>query len=136
MSRCTRWFLPLLLLPLPTASPFFLVLFLISLTMHAKPWSVHPPPSLSFLTFFALVSIASSFFLLSSSPPATGSLFRQILRSPHPGQKTFPHSPTPSMLLCPQICLVPPSSELRTVVGAISPMGLFSSPSTYLIGNF
>jgi len=34
---CTRWFLPLLLLPLPTAPPYFLILFLISLTMHAKP---------------------------------------------------------------------------------------------------
>ncbi|KAF9535761.1 hypothetical protein CPB83DRAFT_872548 [Crepidotus variabilis] len=34
---CTRWFLPLLLLPLPTAPPFFLVLFILSLTMHAKP---------------------------------------------------------------------------------------------------
>ncbi|KAG0696273.1 hypothetical protein DFH29DRAFT_951859 [Suillus ampliporus] len=34
---CTRWFLPLLLLPLPTAQPFFLVLFLFSLALHAKP---------------------------------------------------------------------------------------------------
>ncbi|KAF8203764.1 hypothetical protein BJ912DRAFT_1018482 [Pholiota molesta] len=34
---CTRWFLPLLLLPLPTAPPFFLLLFLVSLTIHAKP---------------------------------------------------------------------------------------------------
>ncbi|KAF4618032.1 hypothetical protein D9613_012851 [Agrocybe pediades] len=34
---CTRWFLPLLLLPLPTAPPFFLVLFLVSLVVHAKP---------------------------------------------------------------------------------------------------
>ncbi|KIM47956.1 hypothetical protein M413DRAFT_216273 [Hebeloma cylindrosporum] len=34
---CTRWFLPLLLLPLPTAPPYFLLLFLFSLTMHAKP---------------------------------------------------------------------------------------------------
>ncbi|TFK76687.1 hypothetical protein BDN72DRAFT_884395 [Pluteus cervinus] len=34
---CTRWFLPLLLLPIPTAPPYFLVLFLCSLTMHAKP---------------------------------------------------------------------------------------------------
>ncbi|CAA7260003.1 unnamed protein product [Cyclocybe aegerita] len=34
---CTRWFLPLLLLPLPTAPPYFLILFLLSLTMHAKP---------------------------------------------------------------------------------------------------
>lgn len=92
-------------------------------------------PEFVFPDFFALVSIASSCFLPSSSPPATGSLFRPILRSPHPGQKTFLHSPTPSMLLCPQICPAPPSSELRTVVGAISPMGLFSSPSTYLTGN-
>ncbi|KAL0581403.1 hypothetical protein V5O48_000667 [Marasmius crinis-equi] len=34
---CTRWFLPLFLLPLPTAPPFFLVLLLFSLTIHAKP---------------------------------------------------------------------------------------------------
>ncbi|KAF9478725.1 hypothetical protein BDN70DRAFT_835600 [Pholiota conissans] len=34
---CTRWFLPLLLLPLPTAPPYFLILFLLSLTIHAKP---------------------------------------------------------------------------------------------------
>ncbi|KAF9456796.1 hypothetical protein BDZ94DRAFT_1274742 [Collybia nuda] len=34
---CTRWFLPLLLLPLPTAPPYFLLLFLFSLTLHAKP---------------------------------------------------------------------------------------------------
>ena len=34
---CTRWFLPLLLLPLPTAPPYFLILFLFSLTLHAKP---------------------------------------------------------------------------------------------------
>ncbi|TFK30687.1 hypothetical protein FA15DRAFT_751697 [Coprinopsis marcescibilis] len=34
---CTRWFLPLLLLPLPTAPAYFLILFLFSLTLHAKP---------------------------------------------------------------------------------------------------
>lgn len=34
---CTRWFLPLLLLPLPTATPYFLILFLVSLTLHARP---------------------------------------------------------------------------------------------------
>ncbi|KIK70370.1 hypothetical protein GYMLUDRAFT_234842 [Collybiopsis luxurians FD-317 M1] len=34
---CTRWFLPLLLLPLPTCSPIFLTLFLFTLTIHAKP---------------------------------------------------------------------------------------------------
>ncbi|KIM52343.1 hypothetical protein SCLCIDRAFT_565733 [Scleroderma citrinum Foug A] len=34
---CTRWFLPLLLLPLPTASPYFLILFLFTLGLHARP---------------------------------------------------------------------------------------------------
>ena len=34
---CTRWFLPLLLLPFPTAPPYFLLLFLFSLILHAKP---------------------------------------------------------------------------------------------------
>jgi len=34
---CTRWFLPLILLPLPTAPPYLLLLFLFSLTMHARP---------------------------------------------------------------------------------------------------
>jgi hypothetical protein len=37
LYRCTRWYLPLLLLPLPIAPPYFLVLFLFSLTLHAKP---------------------------------------------------------------------------------------------------
>lgn len=40
LARCTRWFLPLLLLPLPTAPPYFLVLFLLTLALHARPWSV------------------------------------------------------------------------------------------------
>ncbi|TDL21261.1 hypothetical protein BD410DRAFT_310247 [Rickenella mellea] len=34
---CTRWFLPLIILPLPTAPPFFLIVLLISLTLHARP---------------------------------------------------------------------------------------------------
>ncbi|KAF9072681.1 hypothetical protein BDP27DRAFT_1261080 [Rhodocollybia butyracea] len=34
---CTRWFLPLILLPLPTAPPIFLLLFLLTLMIHAKP---------------------------------------------------------------------------------------------------
>ncbi|KLO08186.1 hypothetical protein SCHPADRAFT_944675 [Schizopora paradoxa] len=34
---CTRWFLPLLIIPLPTASPFFLTFFLVSVTLHARP---------------------------------------------------------------------------------------------------
>ncbi|KAF9020338.1 hypothetical protein BDZ89DRAFT_991983 [Hymenopellis radicata] len=46
---CTRWFLPLLLLPLPTAPPYFLLLFIFSLTMHAKP------------CFYCIVLISSIF---------------------------------------------------------------------------
>ncbi|KDQ17457.1 hypothetical protein BOTBODRAFT_574757 [Botryobasidium botryosum FD-172 SS1] len=34
---CTRWYLPLLFLPFPHASPFFLIVFLFSLTLHARP---------------------------------------------------------------------------------------------------
>ncbi|KAF8557397.1 hypothetical protein OG21DRAFT_1482271 [Imleria badia] len=37
LVRCTRWFLPLLLLPLPTAPPYFLMLFLLTLALHARP---------------------------------------------------------------------------------------------------
>ncbi|KZT06243.1 uncharacterized protein LAESUDRAFT_726064 [Laetiporus sulphureus 93-53] len=34
---CTRWYLPLVLLPFPIAPPYFLLLFLLSTTMHARP---------------------------------------------------------------------------------------------------
>ncbi|KAI0639000.1 hypothetical protein C8Q77DRAFT_1078765 [Trametes polyzona] len=34
---CTRWYLPLLLLPFPIASPFYLMLWMFSITMHARP---------------------------------------------------------------------------------------------------
>ncbi|KAL5495870.1 hypothetical protein ACEPAI_1334 [Sanghuangporus weigelae] len=34
---CTRWFLPLVILPLPTAPPYFLAVFLISMFLHARP---------------------------------------------------------------------------------------------------
>jgi len=34
---CTRWYLPLVLLPFPIAPPFFLWLFLFSTTLHARP---------------------------------------------------------------------------------------------------
>ncbi|KAH9982105.1 hypothetical protein BGW80DRAFT_1247079 [Lactifluus volemus] len=34
---CTRWFIPLLILPLPSAPPYFLILFLISMIIHARP---------------------------------------------------------------------------------------------------
>ncbi|KAL5495817.1 hypothetical protein ACEPAI_1281 [Sanghuangporus weigelae] len=35
--RCTRWFLPPVILPLPTAPPYFLAVFLISMFLHARP---------------------------------------------------------------------------------------------------
>ncbi|KAJ7651942.1 hypothetical protein DFH06DRAFT_1048551 [Mycena polygramma] len=47
---CTRWFLPLLLLPLPTAPPYFLVLFLLSLFIQAKP------------CFYCIVVLVTLFF--------------------------------------------------------------------------
>ncbi|KAJ7456466.1 hypothetical protein FB451DRAFT_1564496 [Mycena latifolia] len=47
---CTRWFLPLLLLPLPTAPPYFLVLFLLSLFIQAKP------------CFYCIVLLVTLFF--------------------------------------------------------------------------
>ncbi|KAF8499023.1 hypothetical protein F5888DRAFT_1686973 [Russula emetica] len=34
---CTRWFIPLLILPLPSSPPYFLILFLISMIIHARP---------------------------------------------------------------------------------------------------
>ncbi|KAH9927497.1 uncharacterized protein BXZ73DRAFT_102630 [Epithele typhae] len=34
---CTRWYLPLVLLPIPIAPPYFLCLFIFSATMHARP---------------------------------------------------------------------------------------------------
>ncbi|KAI0271684.1 hypothetical protein BC834DRAFT_860811 [Gloeopeniophorella convolvens] len=34
---CTRWFIPLLILPLPSAPPYFLILFLLSMIIHARP---------------------------------------------------------------------------------------------------
>ncbi|PCH33263.1 hypothetical protein WOLCODRAFT_135021 [Wolfiporia cocos MD-104 SS10] len=34
---CTRWYLPLVLLPYPIAPPYFLWLWLFSTTLHAKP---------------------------------------------------------------------------------------------------
>ncbi|KAJ6569630.1 hypothetical protein B0H19DRAFT_1219467 [Mycena capillaripes] len=47
---CTRWFLPLLLLPLPIAPPYFLVLFLLSLFIQAKP------------CFYCIVVLVTLFF--------------------------------------------------------------------------
>lgn len=38
--RCTRWFIPLLILPLPSSPPYFLIIFLISMIIHARPWYV------------------------------------------------------------------------------------------------
>jgi hypothetical protein len=43
--RCTRWYLPLLLLPYPTAPIYFALVALGALTLHAKPWCVPLRPS-------------------------------------------------------------------------------------------
>ncbi|KZT42829.1 hypothetical protein SISSUDRAFT_1041089 [Sistotremastrum suecicum HHB10207 ss-3] len=34
---CTRWILPFLLLPAPTSPPYFVLFFIISLVLHARP---------------------------------------------------------------------------------------------------
>ncbi|KAJ2977199.1 hypothetical protein NUW54_g11449 [Trametes sanguinea] len=34
---CTRWYLPLLLLPFPIAPPFYLLLWVFSISLHARP---------------------------------------------------------------------------------------------------
>ncbi|KAI0666272.1 hypothetical protein C8Q78DRAFT_1198191 [Trametes maxima] len=34
---CTRWYLPLLLLPFPIASPFYLILWILTISLHARP---------------------------------------------------------------------------------------------------
>ncbi|KIY45252.1 hypothetical protein FISHEDRAFT_49706, partial [Fistulina hepatica ATCC 64428] len=34
---CTRWFAPLFILPTPTAPPFYLLIFALTLTFHSKP---------------------------------------------------------------------------------------------------
>ncbi|KAJ7071369.1 hypothetical protein C8F01DRAFT_1206884 [Mycena amicta] len=47
---CTRWYLPLLLLPMPTASPYFLALFLLTLFVQAKP------------CFYCIVLLVALFF--------------------------------------------------------------------------
>jgi len=56
--RCTRWYLPLLLLPLPSAPPFFLVLFVISLSLHSKP------------CFYCIVLLSALFLSSCYWPPS------------------------------------------------------------------
>ncbi|EPQ29424.1 uncharacterized protein PFL1_03179 [Pseudozyma flocculosa PF-1] len=34
---CLRWWIPLFLVPFPKVSPFFLILFLLSFTLHSRP---------------------------------------------------------------------------------------------------
>ncbi|ORY05318.1 hypothetical protein K493DRAFT_171559, partial [Basidiobolus meristosporus CBS 931.73] len=35
--ECLKWFIPLFLLPQPSASPYFIYLFLLSYLLHSKP---------------------------------------------------------------------------------------------------
>lgn len=39
---CLRWWLPVFLLPVPAAPPAFLFLFLLSYTLHTRPWYATP----------------------------------------------------------------------------------------------
>ncbi|KAI0033717.1 hypothetical protein K488DRAFT_16610, partial [Vararia minispora EC-137] len=34
---CTRWFVPLLILPIPSTQPYFLLVLILSLFVHARP---------------------------------------------------------------------------------------------------
>ncbi|KAI0089998.1 hypothetical protein BDY19DRAFT_941826 [Irpex rosettiformis] len=54
---CTRWYLPLVLLPLPIAPPYFLALFLFSTTLHAKP------------CFYCIILLTSLFMASCYWPP-------------------------------------------------------------------
>ncbi|KAI0793325.1 hypothetical protein C8Q75DRAFT_874003 [Abortiporus biennis] len=55
---CTRWYLPLVILPLPIAPPYFLVLFLFSTTLHAKP------------CFYCIILMTAMFLSSCYWPPA------------------------------------------------------------------
>jgi hypothetical protein len=74
LIRCTRWFIPLLILPLPSSPPYFLILFLISMIIHARPWYV---PHVTILNSSNLLQ-----FLLHHTPHGTVSLF--LLLAAHP----------------------------------------------------
>jgi hypothetical protein len=68
VSRCTRWFIPLLILPLPSSPPYFLVLFLISMIIHARPWyghSLSPSSSRLILCSFYCIILLTALFLSS-----------------------------------------------------------------------
>lgn len=64
--RCTRWFIPLLILPLPSSPPYFLILFLISMIIHARPWYVRPtrsssPSHLISCSFYCIILLTALF---------------------------------------------------------------------------
>ena len=63
--RCTRWFIPLLILPLPSSPPYFLILFLISMIIHARPWYVphchHLPLYLISCSFYCIILLTALF---------------------------------------------------------------------------
>ncbi|KAI0757384.1 hypothetical protein C8Q80DRAFT_1282358 [Daedaleopsis nitida] len=54
---CTRWYLPLVLLPIPIAPPYYLLLFLFSTTMHARP------------CFYCMVLLTAMFMSTCYWPP-------------------------------------------------------------------
>ncbi|KAF7319936.1 hypothetical protein MKEN_00777200 [Mycena kentingensis (nom. inval.)] len=66
MVWCTRWYLGLLLLPLPTAPPYFLTLFLAALFIQAKPWcgafNREGSPLIVLCSFYCIVLLIALFF--------------------------------------------------------------------------
>lgn len=75
LIRCTRWFIPLLILPLPSSPPYFLILFLVSMIIHARPWYVPHVIVLNssnfsqFLLYHTTHSPLSLLLLLATHPP-------------------------------------------------------------------
>jgi hypothetical protein len=69
---CLRWWIPLFLFPFPKTSPFFLVLFLVSFTIHSKP-----------CTYCAL--ILTGLFATSGSWYTTGSTAEALVEASNGG---------------------------------------------------
>lgn len=110
-SRCTRWFIPLLLLPLPAAPPYFLLVYLLTLTLHARPWYdslfLHFPTLFDFFDSFYCIILLTALFISScywqpiptnsplSNPISADTLLSQFMSDMfYPGNGTL----TPSLL--------------------------------------
>ncbi|KAI0771023.1 hypothetical protein BD413DRAFT_72839 [Trametes elegans] len=90
---CTRWYLPLLLLPFPIAPPFYLVLWIFSISMHARPWSVHivstmdRQSDLACPSFYCMALLSTMYISLCYWPPV--SIDTPLVRPWSPNITTF-----------------------------------------------